>query len=253
LAITGGLSAVDVLLNLGDATFQLANTYYPGGDLIVADMNGDGKADLVLSGSSFVVLLGGGNGTFQHVPRISLSHSHNVSSANSVSVADFNGDGKLDLAVTDPLAKAVLTLAGNGDGTFQSPVAYTIGEHPSSIAIGDCNGDGKLDLVVAAGIEAKANLFVLFGNGDGTFQQPVTIDAPGGSYLLAADFNHDGKLDLAVTTLQEGARFPFCSGTEMALSNLRLPIICLLPALWQSPTSMAMEIWIWQLQKVRVA
>jgi FG-GAP-like repeat/FG-GAP repeat len=123
VAITAGPSAVDILLNQGDATFKLATTIYPGGDLIVADMNGDEKTDLVLSGSSVSVLLGGGNGTFQHVPRISLGHTHDSASGNSVSVADFNGDDKLDLAVTDPYANAVLILIGNGDGTFQSPIA----------------------------------------------------------------------------------------------------------------------------------
>lgn len=203
VAVTAGLFAVDVLLNQGGATFKLANTFYPGGDLIVADMNGDGQADLVLSGSSVVVLLGGGNGTFQHVPRISLGHRHDSASGNSVSVADFNGDGKLDLAVTDPYANAVLILAGNGDGTFQSPVAYNIG-HPNSIAVGDFNGDGKLDLVVAGSVVVTTNLYVLFGNGDGTFQPPITLDGPGGSVVLTADFNHDGKLDFAVTHLVGG-------------------------------------------------
>jgi hypothetical protein len=69
----------------------------------------------------------------------------------------------------------VLILAGNGDGTFQSPVAYNIGEHPSSTAIGDFNGDRKLDLVVTASVVATTNLYVLFGNGDGTFQPAVTL------------------------------------------------------------------------------
>jgi hypothetical protein len=195
LVVTGGYAAVAILLNRGDGTFKLDHYYYPGGLLIVADMNGDGNADLVLSGSSVIIMLGGGNGTFQHVLHYSLGSRHSLPSPSSVAVADLNGDGKPDLAVTSTDDSAVLIMLGNGDGTFQSPVAYAASVSAGSVAVGDFNRDGKLDLVVVG-----TSLSILFGNGDGTFQPAVSIGT-GGAVVVAADFNRDGKLDLAVSGL----------------------------------------------------
>ena len=123
----------------------------------------------------------------------------------AVVTADFNGDGKLDLAVTGTNAQnnpVVYILLGNGDGTFQSPVAYPISFSPTIVApmaTGDFNGDGKLDLVTGQS--------VLLGNGDGTFQPAISLPAeyvPSGTDLfVAADFNGDGKLDLVA---EEGGK-----------------------------------------------
>jgi len=118
-------------------------------------------------------------------------------------VGDFNGDGKLDLAVANQSAgnagpSMVGVLLGNGDGTFQPAVEYVAGSDTdsSSVALGDFNGDGNLDLAVANnGGTNRAS--ILLGNGDGTFQSAV--DYAGGSSLLAVgDFNGDGRLDMAV-------------------------------------------------------
>jgi FG-GAP-like repeat len=113
-----------------------------------------------------------------------------------VAVADFNGDGKLDIAVGnfDNSNPSISILLGNGDGTFQPAVNYNVPCCPSSIMAGDFNGDGKLDLVAATDAAS-----VLLGNGDGTFQ-PV-LNYPAGSNTATAavgDFNGDGHLDLAV-------------------------------------------------------
>jgi len=112
---------------------------------------------------------------------------------------DFNGDGKLDLAVASS-AGTVSILLGNGDGTFQSHVDYTTSANSTAMVTGDFNNDGKLDLVVGNSI--------LLGNGDGTFQPSLTVPIspiqteaqPSPSSLLAADFNGDGNLDLAAIT-----------------------------------------------------
>ncbi len=130
------------------------------------DLNGDGKADLVVSdyaASTISVLLGNGNGTFKtHV-------DYPVGAgAYGIAIADFNGDGKADVAVADWSAATVSVLLGNGDGTLQPAVSYTVGAEPSQIAVGDFNGDGKLDLAVAT--YAVSAVSVLLGNGDGTFQ-----------------------------------------------------------------------------------
>jgi hypothetical protein len=119
----------------------------------------------------------------------------------SVAVGDFNGDGKLDLAVANPSSGNVSVLLGYGDGTFQAAVSYPVGGcGPSAIAVGDFNGDGKLDLAVAWDlVYTAAYVTVLLGNGDGTFQTAVSYPVGANpSSVAVGDFNGDGKLDLAV-------------------------------------------------------
>jgi hypothetical protein len=113
-------------------------------------------------------------------------------------VADFNGDGKPDLAVGCIAfeSASISVLLGNGDGTFQPSVSYYPGSSPNSLVASDFNGDGNMDLVVAAG----SGISVFLGKGDGTFNPSPFIFASGGSPVFAAsgDFNVDGKPDLAV-------------------------------------------------------
>ena len=115
----------------------------------------------------------------------------------SAAVSDFNGDGKLDLAVANYYSANVSVLLGNGNGTFQAAMNYSVGSNPGAVAVGDFNGDGKLDMAVAN--YYSANVSVLLGNGNGTFQSAVNYSV--GSYptsLAVGDFNRDSKLDLAV-------------------------------------------------------
>jgi FG-GAP-like repeat/Abnormal spindle-like microcephaly-assoc'd, ASPM-SPD-2-Hydin/FG-GAP repeat len=120
------------------------------------------------------------------------------SSPLSVATGDFNGDGKLDLAVANSgSGNNVSILLGNGDGTFKPAVDYGAGSGPYSVAVGDFNGDGKLDLVVAN--TNSNNVSILLGNGDGTFQPAVDYGVGSEPRAVAVgDFNGDGKLDLAV-------------------------------------------------------
>lgn len=118
-------------------------------------------------------------------------------------VADFNGDAKLDVAVTfygdgpsNPGKVAVLL--GSGDGTLGSPVVTTVTTFALTIAPGDFNGDGKTDLAVGTG--ASRSVLVLIGQGDGSFAAPVSYSITGrATSLVAVDLNGDGSLDLAVT------------------------------------------------------
>src|SRR5438093_5879916 len=91
-----------------------------------------------------------------------------------VAVADFNGDGRLDLAVVNRSNNTVSVLLGNGDGTFQAARNFPVGSGPTSVAVGDFNGDRRLDLAVAnCGSNTVA---VQMGNGDGAYDAAPDID-----------------------------------------------------------------------------
>ncbi len=115
----------------------------------------------------------------------------------SVIAADFNHDGKMDLAtasVTRTLE--VQVFLGNGDGTFGSPTLYDVGAGTGPLAAADLRHDGNLDLVVINGVADSVS--VLLGNGDGTFQAPMNFATPPGPVaLVLGDFNGDGKIDIA--------------------------------------------------------
>jgi hypothetical protein len=116
---------------------------------------------------------------------------------SNIAVGDFNGDGKLDLAVANFASNNISILLGNGNGTFQAPFNSAVGTGPTDITVGDFNADGKIDLAVAN--FASNNISILLANGDGTFQAPVNYGAGTGPQgVSVGDFDGDGKLDLAV-------------------------------------------------------
>ena len=126
----------------------------------------------------------------------SFSHAEYVvgSQPNSVVSADFNGDGVVDLAVTNTANNTVSILLGKGDGTFAAAATVTVGAGPTELVTADFNGDGKADIATAT---ASATVTILLGNGDGTFKR-IDVAAGGNPVSLApGDFNGDGKMDLA--------------------------------------------------------
>jgi len=237
-----------VLPNLDSATFLPTAVYHTAGQLgwyaAVADMNGDGKPDLLAVSYSSVkngngkvaVLLGNGDGTFQTPQVFDTGGLYSVSFV----VGDLNGDGKPDVVVASMSCgscgssqSGVRVLIGTGNGRLRLGGIYSTGGFPFSsgqgssipMAIADLNGDGKPDLVV---INQTTSTYgdgvagVLIGNGDGTFKPVVSYDtgAFGAGSFAIGDLNNDGKLDLAIANCAPKGTTA-CPGNNGKISVLR--------------------------------
>jgi len=241
----GVAGVVSVLLGNGDGTFRPAATFssgaYNASSVAVADVNGDGKPDLIVSNQCMAsgdcssggpgeisVFLGNGDGTFQ----TPATYNSGGDFAYAIAVADVNGDGKPDLVVSNSISGTVGVLLGNGNGTFQNAVTYASGgvnPAPGPLVIADVNGDGKLDLVVANSCQGKRSCFqpgpvgVLLGNGDGTFQTPVTYKSGGRgpNSVAVGDLNGDGRPDIVAAN---GCLTKSCDGFSVGvlLNDLRV-------------------------------
>lgn len=206
-------------LNSGPVSLALAVFNNSGGHEDIAVAN---QANGTVS-----ILPGNGDGTFTAVPvscsapsslcipipGVTVGTVTKAASPSAIAVGDFNDDGNLDIAVTDMANSRVLILLGNGDGSFQAPVAYATGSNPVALVAQDFDGDGQPDLaVVNQGDKATAStVSILLGNKtggkqDGTFaakvDDPVGVDP---TAITTADFDGDGTVDLAVANHASGS------------------------------------------------
>ncbi|MBI5757533.1 MAG: VCBS repeat-containing protein [Planctomycetales bacterium] len=209
--ITGNYRAgtVSVLRGNGNGTFvsqsEMTVGAYPA-FVSVADINGDSRLDIISpNGSdSLSVLLNqgneaGGNVTFQPQSVIPTTEF-----PFAIGIADFNGDGRPDLASAHRNDDTVRVQLGAGNGTFGSEVSFAVGDTPYAMIVADVNGDGRPDVAVAN--RNAGTVSVLLGKGDGTFQPQVTL--PVGQRPLTirtADVNHDGHPDILAANADDNS------------------------------------------------
>jgi len=240
-------NTISVALGNGDGTFQ-DSTCLDSASIVVqavavADMNGDGKPDLIAMGpcdtanncatGNVAVLLGNGDGTF----RTAISNTQGITGAalGSIAIGDLDNDGRLDVVATSGTTSGgVLVLLGNGDGTLQPaqgynpPYAYAgagqnmTGGFVNAVTLADLNGDGLLDVVLVSSCASNSAcgngaVGFLLGVGKGALQssssaapliQNAMLTPYGAEAVAVADLNGDGIPDMAVASVgssgQEG-------------------------------------------------
>jgi uncharacterized protein (DUF2141 family) len=186
---------------------SLTRTYalqQPGYAIVTADFNGDGNLDLMVFSAppntgtwGYSVLLGNGDGSFQLATFVSQNSTAPplFQQNDSVVVADFNGDKKLDVAVGGFGDQTLAILLAKGDGTFVAP-SFVFDAGAGILLGANFNSDGKMD-IAASVASANGGTYLLFGNGDGPFQ-PAVLPANLTGFVadVTGDLNNDGKPDL---------------------------------------------------------
>ena len=204
-------NTVAVMLGLGTGKFKAASYYATGSTaqeeiVYLVDVTGDGKLDIVTENAdgTISVLVNQGNGSYKPGTLItSISSIYRF--GLYLAFADFNGDGKMDIAVaTNGGLNDIYVLPGNGNGTFGSPVTSALAYYPISLAAGDIDKDGKQDLFVSTTVNgctgASSGYAFLKGNGNGTFTGGSLncVANQGPRVPLVTDLNGDGKLDAVI-------------------------------------------------------
>ncbi len=201
-------NALAMLIGKGDGTFLpplLVSPFANVQSMVAADMNGDGKmdllaiADLTVGSSGLAVILGNGDGNFQSPLYTELPLSQPF-----LAYADLNNDGKIDAILVQPDQAALYVVPGNGNGTFQPPVVYAAPANADSVGLIPL-GDGSTALFLAD--ELDKSTVITFADSTGVVGLPLVRDAgptyPSASVLtsvIATDLNRDGKPDLVITS-----------------------------------------------------
>jgi hypothetical protein len=213
----GGTGESQIAIYLGDGRggFKMSAGYESGVEttgVAVADFNGDGHANLAVANNegSVKIFLGTGKGTLKKPTSYKVGGK-----PYGVAAGDLRGNGLSDLAVAEVGAGSVAVLLNDGKGKFGKTVSYSAGGgEVSDVKIADLRNDGREDLVVTNGSQG---MVVLLNKGDGTFGKP-TIYRPCGNNCqgpeacVTADFNFDGKLDVACATQLDDSYFFYGNG-----------------------------------------
>lgn len=215
-AYYGDAGYIAVLLGVGNGTFlpatAYATAYFPA-SVAAADLNGDGKIDLLTanqgysSSGSFTVLIGNGDGTFK--PHV----DYETQPGPALGLGDFNGDGNSDVTIASEKCLGTFPqcaignlsiILGRGDGTFPGQ-NYLAPSRATALTAADFNDDGNLDLAVGNENQQNNNtLSVLLNQGNGAFQPHTDYAAGSGtSSVVSGDFNHDERQDVAVANFND--------------------------------------------------
>ena len=210
--VTGDAAqTISVLLGNGDGTFQ-PKVNYAGCNvgkalqIVLADFNRDGVTDIALGCSDgtnggLVIILGSGDGTFK------TPVYYPTGDVASIAIGDFNNDGLLDIALSNKSQENVTFFLGDGTGKFlQEKVSISTPALAHGVVVADFNMDGKDDVAYAVDTatpnSSLSDLYLAFGNGDGTFQIPTSpVATQIGEFLTAGDTNADDFPDVVSSSI----------------------------------------------------
>ena len=200
-----GNNNVSIYLGAGNGTFMTPYTFninWPV-DLLARDLNGDGRADLVVSTySGPIILLSVEEGNLSASGGLAIPGSSRLGITKTAAI-DINGDFLTDLVVTEQNNNLAYVFIGNGDGSFQIGAPYQVDADPADVTVADLNLDGNQDIIVTS--YSQNILSILIGKGDGSFLpkqtfavgvQPIAV--------VSGDWNEDGWPDLAVANQNLG-------------------------------------------------
>ena len=192
-----GAATLSVLTNAGAGNFVLASSPAVNGpySIAAADVNEDGKMDLICAGGGYVNVLtnrGAAQFGFSSAP-------YSPGAPQKVATADVNGDGHIDLITANLVGDTISVLTNNGKGNFVLASSPSVSGGPYSLAVADMNGDGKMDLVVGTihgNVYTDTGLTVLTNDGAGNFTTFTKLNAAAPRSVAVADMNGDGRPDI---------------------------------------------------------
>jgi len=199
MAINSGVNKITPLTNNGNGTFTAQNqftiTTSNANGLVLKDMDNDGRADAVVSWSSYQFIYIHYDDQKNYSYSASSTVSLGTTGLTKFACVDVDNDGDNDIVAS--YSSNVQVILNTGDRSFASPVSYTIGNGISSLEMADVNSDGYMDIVV--GNDGGKSFSVMLNNGDGTFGTAVNYGLGFNVYqIVSGDIDGDGDIDLVV-------------------------------------------------------